>query len=126
MAKGIFIGSDKTLRVQDFDYSALSAAVEGLIEPIELSDGSTMYVNEEYLYTFGADRFNSIAGDVCGLGGQPHFMLRQPILGNVVVVGPLDDEGDDTDVTDAARGWIVRVAREAGSSAEDVAAVRSA
>lgn len=89
------------------------AAVEGLIEPITLSDGSTMYVNEEYGYLPNSE-VNWAACDIAGLGGRPEFMFRNPIKGPVLIVGPLDEEGNDTDVTDAARRWVQRVGREAG------------
>lgn len=112
--KGIAIYPDK--RVEEITVSGLSdmqAVVDGYIEPITLKDGSTLYVNEEYLYRFGSPDFNSIASDVAGLGGRPEFMLRQPILGPALLVGPVDAEGNDTDVTATARRWVQRVAREA-------------
>ena len=91
------------------DYQSL---VGGLIEPVTLRDGPTMYANEEGRYLFGPDDFNSIATDVAGLGGRTDLLLLG-LLGPVVIVGPLDSEGDDTDVTDYARGLVERVAREA-------------
>jgi len=119
--KGVAIYPDK--RVEHVTLNGLAdyqTIVDGNIEPVTLSDRSTMYVNEEFLYKFvDADgnidvpkHFNSIAGDVCGLGGMPHLMMTG-ILGPVVVVGPVDGRGYDKDVTDKALGWIQRVAREA-------------
>lgn len=111
--KGIAIYPDKRVEeVTSSSYKDLQAIVGGLIEPVTLRDGSTMYVNEEYRYVYGPDDFNSIATDVCGLGGATHILL-QGILGPVVIVGPLDAEGDDTDVTDTAKRWVQRVKREA-------------
>ena len=112
--KGIAIYPDK--RVEDVTINGLSdgqAIVGGLIQPVTLKDGSTMYVNEEFLYSFGPDDVNWIASDVAGLGGRPEFMLRSPILGPVYIVGPIDGEGYDTDITDTARNWVTRVKREA-------------
>lgn len=116
--QGIAIYPDKRVEnVTLSDLKAYQAIVGGYIEPVTLSDGSTLYVNEEYLYQFGPDDFNSIATDVAGLGGRPEFMFRQPILGPAVLVGPVDAEGDDTDVTDAGKRWVQRVAREASKTA---------
>jgi hypothetical protein len=77
-----------------------------------LSDGSTLYVNEEGLYVFGPDDFNSIATDVAGLGGASHILMSG-LLGPAVLVGPVSNDGYDTDVTAAGRAWVNRVAREA-------------
>ena len=87
------------------------AIVGGLIEAVDLTFG-TMYVNEEFLYSFGPDDFNSIATDVTGLGGRPDLML-QGILGPVYIAGWTDEDGWDTNVTDQARRAIRRVAKEA-------------
>jgi hypothetical protein len=75
-------------------------AVGGLIEPVTLKDGGTMYVNEEFLYNGSGP--NWFASDVAGVGGCPQFLLN-PIRGDVVLVGPVDDEGYDTDVQDSTR-----------------------
>ncbi len=98
----------------------LQSAVEGLIEPVELSDGSTMYVNEEYLYQFDPEAVNWVASDVAGVGGMQHFLLA-PIRGPVVIVGPLDEEGHDTDLTEKARRWVLEVGGEAGATFADAA-----
>jgi hypothetical protein len=114
MTKAIAIYPDK--RVEEIEVSELAdyqAIVLGLIEAVGLADGSTMYVNEEFLLgQFGPEDFNSIASDVCGLAGRPDLMLSG-ILGPVLVTGPIDDEGYDTDITEMARRWIHRVRREA-------------
>jgi hypothetical protein len=84
-------------------------AVGGLIEPVTLKDGGTMYVNEEFLYNGSGP--NWFASDVAGVGGCPQFLLN-PIRGDVVLVGPVDDEGYDTDVQDSTRAMVQRVATE--------------
>lgn len=88
--------------------------VGGWIEPVGLLDGSTMYVNEEFRFSFGVEDFNSIASDAAGRLGHRADLMLTGILGAVVVVGPLDGEGWDTDVTDITRKVIERIAREAG------------
>jgi len=50
---------------------------------------------------------NSLATDVCGVGGRPD-LLMQGIVGDVFIVGPTDDEGDDTDLTDLVRRIVLR------------------
>lgn len=113
VVKAIKISPDKT--VTEVELNGLrdfQAAVEGYIECVTLKDGSGLFCNEDYRYQFSHDDFNSIATDVCGLGGRPDVML-QGILGPVVIAGPPDRRGDTTDVTDTARRWVKRVAREA-------------
>lgn len=110
--KVIVITSDKVVSEREIEgLAAMQAIVEGLIEPVDLSDGSTMFVNEEFAYMPNL-RFNSIASDVAGLGGRGDLMIRG-IAGNVFIAGPPDDDGNTTDVTDKARRWVRRVAREA-------------
>lgn len=113
MTKGIYISPDKTVEERDFSgLKSLQEAVKGYIEAVTLSDGSAMWVNEEYLYSFGPEAFNSIATDVAGLGGRPDLLLRG-ILGPVVIQGPADHNGNTLPPTDKARRWVHRVAREA-------------
>lgn len=123
--KAIRITPDKT--VDEIEVSTLEEMQEvvgGLIEPIELHYFSRtaacrasfdMYVNEEYLYQYGQKDFNSIATDVCGLCGRVDIMLRTPILGPVLIVGPVVGD-DSTSVNDAIRAIVKRVAREAGGT----------
>lgn len=111
MTRGVIITTDK--EVTDTEVEGLKARqdiVGGLIEPVTLSDGSTMWVNEDGI-ALGLP-FNSIATDVCGIGGRPDVML-QGVRGNVLIVGPVDREGSDTDLTDLARRWVTRVHKEA-------------
>lgn len=113
MTKAIVIRPDKTVEEVDLDgYEAYSAVVDGYIEAVNLKFG-TLYVNEEFLLgQFGPEDFNSIAGDVCGLGGRPDLMMTG-ILGPTFLVGGVDDEGNDLDVTDSGRKAVEKVRREA-------------
>lgn len=113
--KALVIRPDKTIEeVIITGYRDLADAIGGYIEPVTLKTGDTMYVDEEYrLKNYGAEDFNSIATDVAGLGGRPDLLLHG-ILGTVVIVGPIDEEGDDTDITAGARRMVKRVAGEAG------------
>ena len=65
--------------------------VGGYIEVVVLADGCSMYVNEE--------------GKLDGLPVNAAATVLVPgdvIVGNVLIVGPTDDEGDDTDIPDEA------------------------
>lgn len=112
MVKGISITPTKVVTEVEVDgLKDYQQIVQGLIQPCTLADGSTMYVNEEFLFQFTRDDFNSIATDVALLGR--HHVGTTGILGPVLIVGPLDADGYDTDITDQARRWVRRVAREA-------------
>lgn len=121
--RAIVINHDKQLAVKELpDLTAMQAVVGGLIEAVDLrfrgrgsdSEAATMWVNEEYLIHFGPTEFNSIASDVCGLGGRPDFMFRIPILGNAFLTGGTDVEGNTLDVGVRGERAVRRVAREAG------------
>lgn len=94
--------SDLPIRVEDLpprhNLDFLQKQVAGYIEPVDVTmDGQevTMYVNEE--------------GKLQGLPYNPRatFLAQDSIMafdyiaGDVVVVGPVDDEGDDTGLTEA-------------------------
>lgn len=116
--RGLIIQPDKTMTFTILTkYEDYRDIVKGYIEPVTLWDDhavqGTMWVNEEFLLgQFGPDDYNSIASDVCGLGGRPDLMFSG-ILGPVVVVGPVDKDGYDTDLTPTAFSWIMRVGHEA-------------
>lgn len=100
MVKGIHVPVDPSepLEVCDFaNLAAYQAAVEGWIEPVDIPDlGITIYVNEE-----GRLRhlpFNSRASFLWWYNVP---QARQAMLvGNAVIVGMPDKNGDNTDVPD--------------------------
>ncbi|NYD68704.1 DUF3846 domain-containing protein [Agromyces atrinae] len=100
MVKGIHVPVDPSepLEVCDFaNLAAYQAAVEGWIEPVDIPDlGITIYVNEE-----GRLRhlpFNSLASFLWRYNVP---QSRQAMLvGNAVIVGMPDEDGDNTDVSD--------------------------
>jgi hypothetical protein len=112
MPKGIKITTDKV--VEDVDVNTLAeyqAIVGGLIQPVPMPrarEGGDIIVNEEGKL-IGLP-FNSIATDVALLAGSIPF--TDAIVGDALVIGPVRD-GSMTDVTDAQRAMIERVAREA-------------
>ncbi len=118
MAEAIVITSDKRVSDRDVEYDDMKEIVEGWIEPVDLyfdDEAATLWVNEEFLYKFGAERANWVASDVAGLGGRPEFMLQMPILGNAFLTGGTGPDGETLDVGPNARRAVERVAREAGA-----------
>jgi len=100
--KGVVIttANEVTFRDDLRDLTVMQGIVGGWLEAIQLGDGSTMYLNEEG--RLHGLPFNTIATDVCGIGGRPD-LLMQGIVGDVLIVGPPDYEGEDTDLTERAR-----------------------
>lgn len=92
----------------EWEYSQINATVGGWIEGLSLNGAGYMYVNEE-----GKLRqmpVNNIATEIvinCYNGKFNDF-----IVGDVVVFGPNDLEGNDTEVLDSlikyvkSKGWI--------------------
>jgi uncharacterized protein DUF3846 len=110
MVKCVTITTDNVVTYRDVDgLTEMKEIVGGWIEAVQLGDGSTMYLNEEgRLHGLPV---NLTATNVCGLGGRPDLML-QGIVGDVFIVGPTDPEGNDTDLTEAARNWVTYAASE--------------
>lgn len=100
MVKGIQVPVDPSepLEVCDFaNLAAYQAAVEGWIEPVDIPDlGITIYVNEE-----GRLRHLPFNSRVSFLWWYNVPQARQAMLvGNAVIVGMPDRNGDNTDVPD--------------------------
>lgn len=98
MVKGIYVPVDSGEDLEVRDFSGLEdyqAAVEGWIEPVDVPDlGITIYVNEEGLLRHMP--FNSRASF---LWWYHVSAARQAMLvGNAVIVGMPDRNGDTTDV----------------------------
>jgi len=80
-------------------------AVDGLVEPVDVRQGITMWVNEEYL--FRNDFQPNIAGTAMfeEATGQ-----AQVILGAIAITGGQDDEGYSNGLEGEALETIVKVA----------------
>lgn len=95
--KVIIIPTDAAPAVAEIESTlqAFQTVVGGFIEAVPLPDGSTLWLNEE--------------GKIDGLPfNERATVLTRGILGptdmvvgNVFITGPLDDEGDNTSVSDA-------------------------
>jgi hypothetical protein len=66
------------------EYRVLSDAVGGLIAPVAAPHGDTVYVNDEGLL-MGLDP---------NMGAMLVAQYPGPLVGDAIVCGPLDDEGD--------------------------------
>ncbi len=82
-AASITTDGDIALLTEKPDYPTLSRAVGGLIAPVNCPHGDTVYVNDE--------------GLLQGLALNMGAMLvaeHEHLVGDAIVCGPLDDEGD--------------------------------
>lgn len=99
MAKAIVIEADGTMAVTTVnDLADLQQAVGGYIEGIYLGDtGQFAYVNEDGI-ALDLPR-NSVATDLC-YAHRVGLLPGDYIKGTMVIVGPADADGNDTDVSD--------------------------
>lgn len=97
MTKAIIIPADITEPIRQADlngYSELSEAVGGMIQPVDGED-FTAYVNEEgKLIDLGINR----RANAFIHAQVPALPAYDVIVGDVVILGGLDEEGEDTDV----------------------------
>jgi len=104
-------------RVEEFDGDgdALRAVVGGWLEAAPSDESVTVWVNEEGK-ALGLP-INRLAMDVWLRWDLHRCMLlgRDWLAGNVVVTGGVDRNGETLDLPDAARRWVMTVARDAGA-----------
>lgn len=99
MTKALLIEvNGKVSRININGYDDLNKGVGGYIEGIHLGDtGQFAYVNEDGI-ALGLP-LNRVATNLCykhNVGLIPGDYIK----GNMIVVGPADDEGNETDVSD--------------------------
>jgi len=99
MRNALVIGTDSSVSFADLDapegsYKVLSNAVGGWIECVAISDDLTMWCNEEG--KLDGLPVNDIATKIF----QNRFGAVDVIMGNVVLTGGADDEGDDLGLTE--------------------------
>jgi hypothetical protein len=108
MAKGAVLYADGTYEEKVFkQLSDMQAAVDGLIEPIRMHDfyGAGVcqgYVNEEGLLK--QLPLNSVASALSFMFGN-----APTIVGNMIVLGLDDGDGNDTDIPQDILAFISRV-----------------
>jgi len=100
MSKAILIEVDGTVRrIEINSYDDLKCGVGGFIELIRLGDtGQFAYVNEDGIELNLP--YNHKATELC-YRHNVGLMLGDYIKGNMVIVGPPDDDGEETDVSEA-------------------------
>lgn len=106
--KAVLIQADGTVRRADLpDYQALNKAVGGYIELINFGDtGHFAYLNEDGI-ALGLP-YNDKATKLCykhNVGLIPGDFIK----GTMVVVGPVDDEGNETDVSEELAAYLESV-----------------
>jgi len=108
MPKGVVLFTDGTFEEREFkQLSDMQAAVEGLIEPIGMHDfyGAPVcqgYVNEEGLMM--GLTINTVASALSFMfGNTPN------LVGNTIILGVTDEEGNDTDIPQDILDFIKRV-----------------
>jgi hypothetical protein len=99
MRNALVIGMDESLEVVDLDASegslkVLQNAVEGYVQAIDLKRDLTMWANEEG--KLEGMMTNSIATAIF----QTRFGMVDIIVGNAVLTGGTDDEGETIGLTD--------------------------
>jgi hypothetical protein len=100
MKKALVIGFDTSLEVIDLgdtveeSSDALSNAVDGWYQAVDINETLTMWMNEEG--KIDGLPFNAIATKLF----QARFGMVDIIMGNAVLTGGADDEGDTIGLTD--------------------------
>jgi hypothetical protein len=108
MAKGIVLYTDGTHEDKVFkQLSQYQTAVDGLIESVRMHDyyGAEVcnaYVNEEGILLNLP--INPVASALSFMFGN-----RGQMVGNMIIVGNSDDDGNDTDIPDDIFAFIKRV-----------------
>jgi hypothetical protein len=99
MRNALVIGMDESLEVIDLDaeegsLKVLQNAVDGYVQAIDLNQELTMWANEEG--KLEGMMTNSIATAIF----QARFGMIDIIVGNAVLTGGVDDEGDTIGLTE--------------------------
>lgn len=108
MPKGVVLFTDGTFEEREFkQLSDMQAAVEGLIEPIGMHDfyGTAVcqgYINEEGLLQ--GLMINTVASALSFMFGN-----SPTLVGNMIVLGVTDEEGNDTDIPEDILAFVKRV-----------------
>ena len=79
--------------------SEMQAVVGGLIAPVVGPHGDTVYVNDEGL----------LLGMQRNFGAELLAMSRGPLVGDAVICGPLDEEGNHKALSPKAAEFITRL-----------------
>lgn len=107
--KGIALYPDRPAeRVEIEDYRDIQKIVKGMIDVVSLKNVD-MYVNDSFLFEFGIEDLNETASVIAMIDGRPDLFC---LLGPAVVVGPVDDEGNNTDIDENIARQIIAMERD--------------
>lgn len=90
--------SGKVSRIEINSYDDLNKAVGGYIEHFMFGEDHSAYVNEEGKIIGLPENF--LATQLCE-EYQVGLHRDDVIVGNMVILGPVDEEGEDTDINEA-------------------------
>jgi hypothetical protein len=84
------INTDGTVESKEIDGSlqSMQEIVEGLIQPVDLTDDMTLWVNEEGMYR---DDYNPLASGIANM----------PLNGPAFITGGIDEEGNTLGINPA-------------------------
>lgn len=92
-------GESVELDITENTLAVLQSGVDGLIQPVDINENLTMWVNEEFLFRgdfepnlLGTSFYQSLYGDSAGI-----------IHGPIVFTGGLDAEGNTLPLSDSVR-----------------------
>jgi hypothetical protein len=108
MPKGVVLFTDGTFEEREFkQLSDMQAAVEGLIEPISMHDFYGAGVCQGYINEEGWQKelgMNTVASALSFMFGNAPMLV-----GNMIVLGVSDEEGNDTDIPEDILAFIKHV-----------------
>lgn len=99
--KGIVIPVEGPVREANVDgYEAMKEVVGGWVEGVTLRQ-ARMYVNEE-----GLLRGLPVNPRASALYLFTHGIISTPIVGDVLILGPIVDDGEDSDIPQVWHDWL--------------------
>jgi|TARA_B110000285_G_scaffold219580_1_gene270304 hypothetical protein len=105
--QALIVNSDLTTKVIDIEgdeLGQLQRAVEGLIQPVELTDIITMWVNEEGLFQGGLSLNQLASAFMQEIGSET------PIMGNAVFTGGTDEDGNTLGMAEDVLAELLEIA----------------
>jgi hypothetical protein len=105
--QALIVNSDLTTQVIDIEgdeLGQLQRAVEGLIQPVELTDIITMWVNEEGLLQGGLSLNQLASAFMQEIGSET------PIMGNAVFTGGTDEDGNTLGMAEDVLAELLEIA----------------
>jgi len=110
--KGIALYPTHAERVEIEDFRDMQKIVGGYLDLVSLNH-IDMYVNDSFLFEYDLDKdLNFCATALALTNGRPDLVA---VLGPVVIVGPADDEGNNTDLKEGIAQKILSLAGTASS-----------